>query len=49
VRKRLPASVIKAHIIPSDIGAPDFILTPEAIAKAKMQDITIDVGTITGK
>ena len=42
-------SVIKARMIPADIGAPDFILTAEAIAKAKMQDITIDVGTITGK
>jgi hypothetical protein len=42
-------AVIKARMIPSDIGAPDFILTAEAIAKAKMQDITIDVGTITAQ
>ncbi len=42
-------SVIKARMIPADIGAPDFRLTPEAIAKAKLQDIEIAVGTITGK
>jgi hypothetical protein len=42
-------TVIKARMIPADIGAPEFILSVEAIAKAKMQDITIDVGTITAK
>ena len=41
--------VIKARIVPADIGAPDFRLTAEAIAKAKMQDIVIAVGTITGQ
>jgi hypothetical protein len=41
-------SVVKARMIPADIGAPDFILTVEAIAKAKLQDIEIAVGTITG-
>jgi len=42
-------SVIKARMIPDDIGAPDFHLTLEALAKAKMQDIQIAVGTITGQ
>jgi hypothetical protein len=41
-------SVLKARMIPADIGAPDFILTPEAIAKAKLQDIAVDAGTIAG-
>ncbi|HVO05259.1 MAG TPA: hypothetical protein VMT83_00625 [Burkholderiaceae bacterium] len=41
-------AVVKARVVPDDIGAPDFILTPQAIAKAKMQDISIAVGTITG-
>jgi hypothetical protein len=38
-------AVVKARMIPADIGAPDFRLTPEAIAKAKMQDM----GTITAQ
>ncbi len=42
-------SVVKARMIPADIGAPDFRLTPEAIAKAKMQDIVVTVGTITAQ
>jgi hypothetical protein len=42
-------SVVKARMIPADIGAPDFRLTPEAIAKAKLQDIVIAVGTITAQ
>ena len=39
--------VIKARIVPADIGGMDFNLTAEVIAKAKMQDITVDAGTIT--
>ena len=38
--------VIKARIIPADIGGMDFILTTTVIAKAHMQDISIAVGTI---
>ncbi len=38
--------VNKARIIPADIGAPDFQLTYEAIAKAKMVDIPVDVGSL---
>lgn len=41
--------VVKARMIPADIGAPDFRLTVEAIAKAKMQDIVVDVGIITAQ
>jgi hypothetical protein len=39
--------VIKARIVPSDIGGMDFSLSPEVLVKAKMLDITIDAGTIT--
>lgn len=39
--------VIKARIVPADIGGMDFQLTADVIAKAKMQDITVDTGTIT--
>jgi len=42
-------AVVKARMIPADIGAPDFRLTVEAIAKAKLQDIQIAVGTITAQ
>jgi hypothetical protein len=42
-------AVVKARMIPADIGAPDFRLTVEAIAKAKMQDIVVAVGTITAQ
>lgn len=38
--------VLKARIVPADIGGMDFILTPTVIAKARMQDIYIAVGTI---
>jgi hypothetical protein len=41
--------VMKARMIPADIGAPDFRLTVEAIARAKMQDIVVAVGTITAQ
>ena len=39
--------VIKARIVPADIGGMDFNLTADVIAKAKMQDITVDTGTLT--
>ena len=39
--------VIKARIVPADIGGMDFQLSADVIAKAKMQDISIDTGTIT--
>lgn len=42
-------NVVKARMIPADIGAPDFRLTVEAIAKAKLQDIVVAVGTITAQ
>jgi hypothetical protein len=42
-------SVIKARMIPADIGAPDFRLSPEAIAKSKLQDIVVDVGIISAQ
>ena len=39
--------VVKARMIPADIGGfPDFMLTPEVIAKARMVDITVDVGRL---
>jgi len=39
--------VIKARIVPADIGGMDFNLTADVIAKAKMVDIQVDAGTIT--
>ena len=39
--------VVKARIVPADIGGLDFNLNADVIAKAKMQDIAVDVGTIT--
>jgi hypothetical protein len=39
--------VIKARMIPDDIGGMDFQLTPTVIAKAKLVDIDIAVGTVT--
>ena len=39
--------VVKARIVPADIGGMDFNLTADVIAKAKMQDITVDTGTLT--
>jgi hypothetical protein len=35
--------VVKARMIPDDVGGFDFTLTPTVIAKAKMVDIDIDV------
>lgn len=39
--------VIKARMVPDDIGGMDFQLTPDVIAKAKMPDIQIAVGQIS--
>jgi hypothetical protein len=39
--------VVKARIVPADIGGMDFSLSPEVLAKARMLDITIDAGTLT--
>jgi len=41
--------VIKARMIPDDIGGMDFQLTPTVIAKARLVDIDIAVGKITYK
>jgi hypothetical protein len=38
--------VVKARIVPSDIGGMDFSLSPEVLAKAKLVDIQVDVGTL---
>lgn len=39
-------SVVKAKVIPADIGGMDFTLTTDVINKAKMADISIDVGSL---
>ena len=39
--------VVKARIIPADIGGMNFVLTTDVIKKAKMVDVTVDTGTIT--
>jgi hypothetical protein len=39
--------VVKARIVPSDIGGANFQLTTDTLKKAKMQDITVDTGTVT--
>ena len=39
--------VVKARIVPADIGGMDFALSPEVLVKAKMLDITIDAGILT--
>ncbi len=39
--------VVKARMVPDDIGGMDFQLTPDAIAKAKMLDISVAVGQVT--
>jgi hypothetical protein len=43
----LGLKVVKARMIPDDIGGMDFQLTPTVIAKAKLLDIDIAVGTVT--
>ncbi|MES2017935.1 MAG: hypothetical protein V4484_15710 [Pseudomonadota bacterium] len=40
-------SVVKARMVPDDIGAMDFQLTHDAIQKAKMVDIAINAGSLT--
>jgi hypothetical protein len=40
-------SVIKARMVPDDIGAMDFQLTHDAIQKAKMADIVVTAGSLT--
>jgi hypothetical protein len=39
--------VPKARMIPADIGGMDFTLSVDTIAKAKMVDIAVAVGTVT--
>ncbi len=39
--------LVKARIVPADIGGMDFNLTADVIAKARMQDIAVDTGTLT--
>jgi hypothetical protein len=39
--------VIKARIVPSDIGGMNFTLDTDTLKKAKLLDITVDTGTIT--
>lgn len=39
--------VVKARIIPADIGGMNFVLTTDVIKKAKMVDVAVDTGTIT--
>jgi len=39
--------VIKARIIPADIGGMNFVLTTEVLKKARMLDVAVDTGTIT--
>jgi hypothetical protein len=41
--------VIKARIVPDDIGGMDFTLTTDTLAKAKMADIQITVGQISAQ
>lgn len=39
--------VVKARLVPADIGGLDSNLNADVIAKAKMQDITVDTGVLT--
>ena len=39
--------VVKARIVPADIGGMNFALTTDVIKKAKMIDVAVDVGVIT--
>jgi hypothetical protein len=39
--------VVKARIVPADIGGMNFVLSTDVIKKAKMVDIAVDTGTIT--
>jgi hypothetical protein len=42
-------TVLKARMVPADIGGMDFQLDMETLAKAKMQDITVEVGRLTAQ
>ena len=46
---QVPLNVIKARMIPADIGGMNFTLDMETLAKAKMQDITVEAGRLTGQ
>ena len=46
---QVPLNVIKARTIPADIGGMSFTLDMETLAKAKMQDITVEVGRLTAQ
>ena len=39
--------VVKARIVPADIGGMNFTLTTDVIKKARMLDVTVDAGAIT--
>ena len=39
--------VVKARLVPADIGGLDSQLNADVIAKARMQDITVDTGVLT--
>ena len=39
--------VVKARIVPADIGGMNFVLTTDVLKKAKMVDITVDTGVVT--
>ena len=39
--------VVKARIVPADIGGMNFVLTTDVLKKAKMVDISVDTGVIT--
>ena len=39
--------VIKARIVPADIGGMNFTLDTDTLKKAKLLDVTVDTGTIT--
>jgi hypothetical protein len=39
--------VVKARIIPADIGGMNFTLTTDVIKKAKLVNVAVDTGTIT--
>ena len=39
--------VVKARIVPADIGGMNFTLDTDTLKKAKLLDITVDTGTVT--
>jgi hypothetical protein len=39
--------VVKARIVPADIGGMSFTLDTDTLKKARMADVTVDTGTIT--